>query len=124
MNGNKRHARSTGQILRILSGGMTRFIALAVCLSALGGYQLSQLFLEVNVSSAKRSVQLLEIEEYLDEAAIGLGRQIQEWKDMLLRAEHGAIYNASARFQGIQYRSAVCAGQSQGPYHRGGNGPG
>lgn len=92
MNGNKQHARPTGQILRILSGGMTRFIALAVCLSALGGYQLSQLFLEVNVSSAKRSVQLLEIEEYLDEAAIGLGRQIQEWKDMLLRAEDTALY--------------------------------
>ncbi|MFH2134214.1 MAG: hypothetical protein ABII81_03425 [Pseudomonadota bacterium] len=77
---------------RILFHGVTRFIALAICLAALGGYLLSQLFLEVNVSSAKRSVQLLEIEEYMDDAAIGLGRQIQEWKDMLLRADDGALY--------------------------------
>ncbi|MBU0689336.1 MAG: hypothetical protein KJ850_07335 [Gammaproteobacteria bacterium] len=77
---------------RILRSGVARFIALAVCLAALGGYLLSQLFLEVNVSSVKRSVQLLEIEEYLDDAAIGLGRQIQEWKDMLLRANDSALY--------------------------------
>jgi methyl-accepting chemotaxis protein len=73
--------------------GATKFVALAVCLSALGGYLLSQLFLEVDVSSAKRSVQLLEIEEHLDDAAIGLGRQIQEWKDMLLRADDDALYS-------------------------------
>ncbi|MDD2701421.1 MAG: hypothetical protein PHH36_09310 [Sideroxydans sp.] len=74
-------------MIRTMFSGMARFVVLAACLSALGGYQLSQLFLEVDVSSAKRSVQLLEIEEYLDDAAIGLGRQIQEWKDMLLRVK-------------------------------------
>ncbi|MBU1214863.1 MAG: hypothetical protein KKF58_02475 [Gammaproteobacteria bacterium] len=68
------------------SGLLVKFVAVAACLAALGGYQLSQLFLDVDVSSAKRSVQLFEIEEYLDDAAIGLGRQIQEWKNMLLRA--------------------------------------
>ncbi|MDD2928898.1 MAG: hypothetical protein PHY50_03655 [Sideroxydans sp.] len=68
------------------SGMLAKFVAVAACLAALGGYQLSQLFLDVDVSSAKRSVQLFEIEEYLDDAAIGLGRQIQEWKNMLLRA--------------------------------------
>jgi hypothetical protein len=77
-------------MIRRLLSGTTRFVALAACLAALGGYQLAQLFLEVDVSSAKRSVQLLEIEEYLDDAAIGLGRQIQEWKDMLLRANDTA----------------------------------
>jgi hypothetical protein len=66
---------------------MAGFLLLAVALAALGGYQLSQLFHEVDVSSAKRSVQLLEIEERLDDAAIGLGRQVQEWKDMLLRVQ-------------------------------------
>jgi len=48
------------------------------------------LFHEIDISSAKRSVQLLEIEEYLDDAAIGLGHQIQEWKDMLLRVNDSA----------------------------------
>lgn len=79
-------------MIRTMFSGAAKFVALAVCLSALGGYLLSQLFLEVDVSSAKRSVQLLEIEEYLDDAAIGLGRQIQEWKDMLLRAEDSSLY--------------------------------
>jgi len=73
--------------------GMAKFFILAVCLAVLGGYQLSQLFLEVDVSSAKRSVQLLEIEEHLDDAAIGLGRQVQEWKDMLLRV-HDSVQHA------------------------------
>lgn len=68
-----------------LFSNLAKFAAVAFCLAALGGYQLAQLFLEVDISSAKRSVQLLEIEEYLDDAAIGLGHQIQEWKDMLLR---------------------------------------
>ena len=73
--------------------GMARFVVLAAALAALGGYQLSQLFLEVDISSARRSVQLLEIEEHLDDAAIGLGRQVQEWKDMLLRV-HDSVQHA------------------------------
>ncbi|MDD5472192.1 MAG: hypothetical protein PHP05_09795 [Sideroxydans sp.] len=72
---------------------MAGFLVLAVVLAVLGGYQLSQLFHEVDVSSAKRSVQLLEIEERLDDAAIGLGRQVQEWKDMLLRV-HNSVQHA------------------------------
>lgn len=70
--------------------GMARFVLLAVALATLGGYQLVQLFHEVDVSSARRSLQLLEIEEHLDDAAIGLGRQVQEWKDMLLRVQDSA----------------------------------
>lgn len=73
--------------------GMAKFLVLAMALATLGGYQLSQLFHEVDVSSAKRSVQLLEIEERLDDAAIGLGRQVQEWKDMLLRV-HDSVQHA------------------------------
>lgn len=69
---------------------MVRFVILAAVLAVLGGHQLSRLFLEVDVSSARRSVQLLEIEEHLDDAAIGLGRQVQEWKDMLLRVGNSA----------------------------------
>ncbi len=72
--------------------GVARFFTLAAGLAALGGYLLSQLFLEVDISSAKRSVQLLEIEEYLDDAAISLGRQIQEWKDMLLRVNSSTLH--------------------------------
>lgn len=70
--------------------GFTLIVAL---LSVLGGYQLSQLVSRVNDSSAQRSVQLLEIEEDLDDAAIGLGRQIQEWKNMLLRSGEKPMYD-------------------------------
>lgn len=70
--------------------GFTLIVAL---LSVLGGYQLSQLVSRVNDSSAQRSVQLLEIEEDLDDAAIGLGRQIQEWKNMLLRSGDKPMYD-------------------------------
>ncbi len=69
------------------------FAIVMAMLSALGGYQLSQLVSQVNDSSARRSVQLLEIEEDLDDAAIGLGRQVQEWKDMLLRSSDRGVYD-------------------------------
>lgn len=68
------------------------FLALALTLSGIGGYQLAQLFGRVSETSAQRSVQLLEIEERLDDAAISLGRQIQEWKNMLLRSEDKLLY--------------------------------
>lgn len=68
------------------------FIAIAGLLAALGGYQLSRLVSGMNDSSAQRSVQLLEVEEHLDDAAIGLGRQVQEWKNMLLRANNRELY--------------------------------
>jgi len=61
-------------------------------LAMAGGHQLSRIFSQVNEATAQRSVQLLEIEESLDEAAIGLGRQVQEWKDMLLRIDDKALY--------------------------------
>lgn len=82
----------SGVLHLVRYGVAARFAALALLVAVLGGYLLSQLFLEVNVASAKRSVQLLEIEEYLDDAAIGLGHQIQEWKDLLLRAQNAALY--------------------------------
>ncbi|MFA5371886.1 MAG: hypothetical protein WC298_07945 [Sideroxydans sp.] len=65
---------------------------IAIILAVLGGYQLARLFVEVGESSAQRSVQLLEIEESLDDAAIGLGSQVQEWKNMLLRIDDKALY--------------------------------
>ena len=68
------------------------FLVIALCLSGIGGYQLTQLFSRVSESSAQRSVQLLEIEERLDDAAISLGRQIHEWKNMLLRSEDRLLY--------------------------------
>ena len=73
------------------------FLLIALCLSGLGGYQLTQLFSRVSESSAQRSVQLLEIEERLDDAAISLGRQIQEWKNMLLRSEDKRLYERHLR---------------------------
>jgi hypothetical protein len=70
-----------------------RFAAIMALLSALGGYLLSHLVSRMNDASAQRSVRLLEIEEHLDDAAIGLGRQIQEWKNILLRAGNKELYS-------------------------------
>ncbi|MFA6120455.1 MAG: hypothetical protein WCT35_01595 [Sideroxydans sp.] len=69
------------------------FFSVLLLLAMAGGYQLSRIFSQVNEAAAQRSVQLLEIEESLDEAAIGLGRQVQEWKDMLLRVNDKALYD-------------------------------
>lgn len=76
-----------------LSKPFVIFFAAMLLLAMAGGYQLSRIFSQVNEAAAQRSVQLLEIEESLDEAAIGLGRQVQEWKDMLLRVNDKALYD-------------------------------
>lgn len=69
------------------------FITVLTMLAIAGGYQLSRIFSQVDQSAVQRSAQLLDIEESLDDAAIGLGRQVQEWKDMLLRANDKARYD-------------------------------
>ncbi|MBU0620343.1 MAG: hypothetical protein KJ795_00715 [Gammaproteobacteria bacterium] len=69
-----------------------QFVAMMALAAILGGYLLSQLVLRMNDLSAQRSVQLLEIEEYLDDAAITLGQQVQEWKNLLLRTESQELH--------------------------------
>lgn len=87
-------------------------------LAMAGGYQLSRIFSQVNEAAAQRSVQLLEIEESLDEAAIGLGRQVQEWKDMLLRVNDKSLYDKHQKaFKessvGVQYALLGAKGVKQ-----------
>lgn len=91
-----------------LSKAFLTFIAILMMLATAGGYQLSRIFSQVDQSAAHRSVQLLDIEERLDDAAIGLGRQVQEWKDMLLRANDKLRYDSHQKaFRessiGVQY---------------------
>lgn len=69
-----------------------RFAAVMALLAMLGGYLLSHLVFKMNDAAAKRSVQMLEIEEYLDDAVITLGQQVQEWKNMLLRSDKPELY--------------------------------
>jgi len=69
------------------------FMTVMTLLALAGGYQLSRIFSQVDDASTKRSVQLFEIEESLDDAAIGLGHQVQEWKDMLLRMNNKELYD-------------------------------
>ena len=69
------------------------FIAVMTMLSMLGGYQLYQLMYGMANSTVHSTDQLLVIEENLDEAVIALGRQIQEWKDMLLRADDARLFS-------------------------------
>ncbi len=69
------------------------FIAVISLLSIVGGYQLYQLIYKINIFSLQHTDSLLEIEEGLDSTAIDFGRQIQEWKDMLLRSDDEKLYS-------------------------------
>jgi len=69
------------------------FLALVTLVSAIGGYQLSRLIYRMIDFPMQRAQQLLIIEKNLDDAAIVLGMQIQEWKDMLLRADNEELFN-------------------------------
>ena len=78
------------------SGGFPKpsrlFIAVALLLSIFGGYQLSHLIDGMDETNLKRTEKILAMEGSIDDATIALGRQIQEWKDMLLRANDIEIY--------------------------------
>lgn len=69
------------------------FFVLITLVSAFGGYQLSRLIYKMIDLPLQRAEQLLVIEKNLDDAAIELGMQIQEWKDMLLRANDAKLYS-------------------------------
>lgn len=69
------------------------FIAVMTLLSVLGGFLLSQLMFKTNDFYLQRTDRLLAMQGNLDDAAITLGRQIQEWKNMLLRASEKDLYN-------------------------------
>ena len=69
------------------------FIAVMALLSFLAGYLFSQLIYKTNDFYLQRTDRLLTMQENLDEAAISLGRQIQEWKNMLLRANNEDLFN-------------------------------
>jgi hypothetical protein len=69
------------------------FLSVMTLLSIFGGYQLAQLIHRMNDSYLQRTEKILAIERSLDEASVALGRQIQEWKDMLLRVNDTELYN-------------------------------
>jgi hypothetical protein len=69
------------------------FILVITLLSVFGGYQLSQLIHRMNDSYLQRTEKILAIERSLDDASIALGRQIQQWKEMLLRVNDSVLYN-------------------------------
>jgi len=62
-------------------------------ISIFGGYQLSQFIYKINVNYLQRTDKILAMERSLDEATVALSRQIQEWKDMLLRVNDTELYN-------------------------------
>jgi methyl-accepting chemotaxis protein len=69
------------------------FIVLITLLSIFGGYQLSQLIYRMNSDYMQRTEKILAMERSLDDTNVALSRQIQEWKDMLLRANDTELYN-------------------------------
>jgi hypothetical protein len=69
------------------------FIVLVTILSIFGGYQLSQFFYRTNSDYMQRTIKMLAMERSLEDANIALSREIQEWKDMLLRADDTELYN-------------------------------
>jgi hypothetical protein len=69
-------------------------VAVIALFSTLGGYLLSQLILYgTNVSSQHLADKLLVVHESLDDAAVKLGIQVQEWKDMLLRTNNAELFS-------------------------------
>ncbi|MBI3901779.1 MAG: hypothetical protein HY306_02355 [Nitrosomonadales bacterium] len=73
---------------------MLGIVAATVLLMALsGGYWLTQFVDELGLASQQQADQLLEMDEGIDGAAIALGHQTQEWKDMLLRVDDAVLYN-------------------------------
>lgn len=69
------------------------FILVITLLSLFGGYQISQLIYRMNDYYQQRTEKILAMEGSIDDATIALGRQIQEWKDMLLRANDAEQYS-------------------------------
>jgi hypothetical protein len=69
------------------------FLIAVTLLSIFGGYQLAQLIYRLNDYYLQRTEKILAIERSLGDANIALGRQIQEWKDMLLRVNDTELYN-------------------------------
>lgn len=71
----------------------SKFVAVTTLLSILGGFLLAQLMFKTNDFYLQRTDNLLAMQGNLDNAAITLGRQIQEWKNMLLRIDEAALYS-------------------------------
>ncbi len=69
------------------------FVAVTTLVSILGGYLLSQLMYGMNDFYLQRTEKLLAMQGNLDDAAITLGKQVQEWKDMLLRVNESELYS-------------------------------
>ena len=69
------------------------FILVMMLLSIFGGYQLSQLIYRINDVYVQRSEKILAMERALSNTTFALSRQIQEWKDMLLRVDDTELYN-------------------------------
>ncbi len=61
-------------------------------LSVFGGYLFSELINGMNESCLQRATKMLVMERSLADATIALGREIQEWKDMLLRINDTELY--------------------------------
>jgi hypothetical protein len=69
------------------------FILVMTLLSVFGGYQFSQLIFRMNNFYLQRTEKILAMERSLHDASTALSRQIQEWKDMLLRVNDTEQYN-------------------------------
>ncbi len=83
--------------LPLSAGALRLFLMGTLAMSILGGYQLTHVTHSINNAynlPQRGAAQLLVIEESLDDAAIDFGRQIQEWKDMLLRVNDEERYSA------------------------------
>lgn len=81
------------QIIILLPKFFKAFIAVMTLMSIFGGFQLSQYIYGMSDTYLQRANKLLEMESSLNDSTIALGQQIQEWKDMLLRANDAKLFN-------------------------------
>ncbi|MBK7366107.1 MAG: hypothetical protein IPI97_14405 [Nitrosomonas sp.] len=76
----------------LLKGIKVSILAM-IMVSIFGGFLLSKVLYGIENVKIENADKLRSIEESLDEATIAFGRQIQEWKDMLLRASDTLQYS-------------------------------
>ncbi len=74
-------------------GSFKILVSVIVPLSIFGGYLLWHLIFGMNAYCQQRTERLLAMQNSVDDATIAFSKQIQEWKDMLLRAQDPALYS-------------------------------
>ncbi len=100
-----------------LGGPFKRLVLAIALLSIFGGYLLWHMIDGMSDHYRQHTEKALAMQVSIDDATIALGRQIQEWKDMLLRANDAELYskhkNAFFEYSGNVQQAAHQGGHAE-----------